>query len=328
MNEQTPSTTSTDASGRASPAAWERETLQKLLTESLREQRARRRWGIFFKLLGFVYAAVILAWLIDWGSIVEKKPRGAHTAVVAVEGAIGPDGPANADNTIEALRAAFKDKGTRGVVLRINSPGGSPVQAGQIYDEVKRLRAQHKDIAVYAVIEEMGLSAGYYVAAAADRVYVDRASLVGSIGALISSFGLTGAMDKLGIERRLLTAGADKGFLDPFSPMTGAQRAHAQAMLEDIHQQFIAAVKSGRGDRLKPSKEVFSGLFWTGAQSIELGLADDFGSVQSVAREVVKAPELVEYTRRESLFDRVARRVGAQFAAALRASLTDAPVWR
>jgi protease-4 len=312
----------------AGPVGWEREMLQKLLTDALREQRARRRWGIFFKLLGFAYFAAILWWIFDIGGVGEPKARGPHTAVIAIEGAIGPSTRANADNTIEALRAAFKDKGTRGIVLRINSPGGSPVQAGLIYDEIRRLRAERKDVAVYAVIEELGASAAYYVAAAADKVYVNRASLVGSIGVLIDSFGFTGAMEKLGIERRLLTAGANKGLLDPFSPMSDAQRAHAQALLDDIHQQFIAAVRGGRGESLKNSNELFSGLIWTGAQSIKLGLADDFGSVRSVARDVIKAPELIDYTRRENILDRVARRVGAEFGAALRASLTDAPAWR
>lgn len=331
MNEQEPTTSAHDSGARPvapNPIGWERATLEKLLTESLREQRARRRWSIFFRLLGFAYLAVVLWWLIDLGGVGDTKARGPHTAVIAIEGAIGPSARANADNTIEALRAAFKDKGTRGIVLRINSPGGSPVQAGLIYDEIKRLRAEHKDVAVYAVIEELGASAAYYVAAAADKVYVNRASLVGSIGVLIDGFGFTGAMEKLGIERRLLTAGANKGLLDPFSPMSDAQRAHAQAMLDDIHRQFIAAVKSGRGDSLQESKELFSGLIWTGAQSIKLGLADDFGSVRSVAREVVKAPELVDYTRRENILDRVARRVGAEFGAALRATLTEAPGWR
>jgi protease-4 len=331
MNEQAPTSPAHEGGARpgpSSPMGWEREALEKLLAESLRERRARRRWGIFFRLLGFAYLAVILWWLIDLGGVTETKTRGPHTAVIAIEGTIGPSARANADHTIEALRAAFKDKGTRGIVLRINSPGGSPVQAGLIYDEIRRLRAEHKDIAVYAVIEELGASAAYYVAAAADKVYVNRASLVGSIGVLIDGFGFTGAMEKLGIERRLLTAGANKGLLDPFSPMSDAQRAHAQAMLDDIHRQFIAAVKGGRGDSLKESNELFSGLIWTGAQSIKLGLADDFGSVQSVAREVVKAPELIDYTRRENILDRVARRVGAEFGAALRASLTDAPAWR
>jgi protease-4 len=331
MNEQESASGAHQDGGRAAaagPTGWEREMLQKLLTDSLREQRLRRRWSIFFRLLAFAYFAVLLWWLIDVGSIGETKPRGPHTAVIALEGTIGPNTRANADNTIEALRAAFKDKGTRGIVLRINSPGGSPVQAGLIYDEIRRLRAEHKDIGVYAVIEELGTSAAYYVAAAADRVYVDRASLVGSIGVLIDGFGFTGAMEKLGIERRLLTAGANKGLLDPFSPMSDAQRAHAQAMLDDIHQQFIAAVKSGRAARLGETKELFSGLIWTGAQSIKLGLADDYGSVRSVARDVVKAPELVDYTRRENIVDRVARRFGAEFGAALRASLTEVPAWR
>lgn len=301
--------------------------MRTLLLETLREQRARRRWSIFFRLLTFAYITLFLAWLFDVGHWRGVDPTADHTAVIDIKGQIGVEAETNAEATVEALRAAFGDAGTRGVILRINSPGGSPVQAGLIYDEVRRLRAQHKDTPVYAVIEELGASAAYYVAASADRVYVNRASLVGSIGVLIDSFGFTGAMDKLGIERRLLAAGTNKSILDPFSPMSAAQRTHTQAMLDNIHQQFIKAVRDGRGDRLREAPELFSGLFWTGEQSVQLGLVDELGSVDGVAREVIKADTVVDYTRQQGLLDRAARRLGARFGAALKATLTQ-PSWR
>lgn len=313
------------ASAAPAPAAptWEQQTLRELLVETLKEQRARRRWNIFFRLVTLVYVTVFLVWLLDLGNFGGVDAGEAHTAVIDIEGEIGFDAQTTAEATVESLQAAFRDSGARGVILRINSPGGSPVQAGLIYDEVRRLRAEHKDKPVYAVIEELGASAAYYVAAAADRVYVNRASLVGSIGVLIDSFGFTGAMDKLGIERRLLAAGANKGMLDPFSPMSPAQRTHAQAMLDNIHQQFITAVREGRGERLQETPEIFSGLVWTGEQGVKLGLVDELGSVESVARDVIKAETLVDYTQRRSLLDRAARQLGARFGAAFRSALTQ-----
>ena len=242
---------------------------------------------------------------------------GKHTALVQVNGVIANDSAASAEQITAGLQAAFKDSNTMGVVLRINSPGGSPVQAGQINDEIRRLRAQHPNIPLYAVVEDVCASGGYYIAVAADQIFVNRASLVGSIGVLMDGFGFSGVLNKLGVERRLLTAGDNKGFLDPFSPLDPKQRAHAQQMLDDIHAQFIDVVKRGRGDRLKADPQIFSGLVWTGERSIELGLADALGSVEYVAREVIKADTIVDYTPRENIAERVVRRFGAASAEAL-----------
>jgi protease-4 len=233
-----------------------------------------------------------------------------HTAMVAIKGEIASEGDASAENIMAAMRSALEDSGSRALVLLINSPGGSPVQAGIINDEIHRLKKLHGK-PVYAVVEESCASAAYYIAAAADQIYVDKASIVGSIGVLMDGFGFTGLMDKLGVERRLMTAGENKGFLDPFSPQTAAQRKHAQAMLNQIHEQFIGVVKTGRADRLKESPDMFSGLFWTGQQAVDMGLADALGSLDSVAREVVKASDVVDYTRHENVAERLAKRFGA-----------------
>lgn len=294
---------------------WERSIIEKLALESLAEQRRKRRWGIFFRFLGFAYLTFLILMLGDWGDPAEKLGEGKkHTALIQLNGVIKPTGEASAEKITEALQAAFKDRGTQGVILRINSPGGSPVQSGIINDEIKRLRAKHPDIPLYAVVEDVCASGGYYVAAAADRIYVDKASIVGSIGVLMDGFGFTGTMDKLGVERRLLTAGQNKGFLDPFSPQDAQHKQHAQFLLDDIHKQFIDVVRAGRGKRLKESPELFSGLMWTGARSIELGLADGLGSVESVARDVIKADDIRDYTMRASLGERFARQFGADMA--------------
>lgn len=294
---------------------WERRIVEKLALETLAEQKRRRRWGIFFKLLGFVYLTFLIVVLGDWDSTAEKLADGKkYTALVQLNGVIKSTGEASAEKIVEALQAAFKDQATQGVVLRINSPGGSPVQSGIINDEIRRLRAKHPDIPLYAVVEDVCASGGYYVAAAADRIYVDKASIVGSIGVLVDGFGFTGAMDKLGVERRLLTAGQNKGFLDPFSPQDDQHKQHAQLLLDDIHKQFIEVVRKGRGKRLKESPDLFSGLMWTGAKSVELGLADGLGSVEYVAREVIKAEDIRDYTMRASLTERFARQFGADMA--------------
>ncbi|HUN90822.1 MAG TPA: S49 family peptidase [Burkholderiaceae bacterium] len=324
--------TAAEGSARpADPAQVERQALQDLLLETVREQRARRRWGIFFKLLGLGYLTVVLAWIGDlvpsWGFLSRSDAKAPHTAMIAVDGEIEADSPTNADNMIGALQAAFDDAGTRAVVLRINSPGGSPVQAGMVYDEIQRQRASHPGVPVYAVIEEIGASGAYYIAAAADEIYVNKASIVGSVGVLIDGFGFTGAMQKLGVERRLLTAGTNKAILDPFSPLSDAHRRHAQSTIDEVHRQFIDAVRTGRGDRLKETPDMFSGLFWTGATSVELGLADGFGSVDSVARDIVEAPDVIDYTRQDDLLDRVARRLGTRFAKSFRAAVRE-PSWR
>jgi protease-4 len=299
-----PARTAADAPG------WERATIETLLMATLVEQRRARRWSIFFRLLGAGLALLFLAVALGLIRAPDSTRVGRHTAVIDIEGVLESGGQSDADAVISALRAAFEDGSTAGVVLRINSPGGSPVQAGIISDEIGRLRGLHPNVPVYAVVEEVCASGGYYVAAAADRIYVDKASLVGSIGVLMDGFGFTEAMGKLGVERRLLTAGENKGFLDPFSPLSDAQRDHARRMLTVIHQQFIETVRKGRGERLKDSPELFSGLVWTGATSVELGLADALGSVRSVARDVVKAEELVDYTQRPSVVERFAKRAG------------------
>jgi len=294
---------------------WERKVLERLASAALAEEKSRRRWGIFFKILGFAYLTLVLLLLVDWGDPTDSLPDGKkHTALVELEGVISADGQASAENITEALKKAFKDKTTQGVVLRINSPGGSPVQSGRINDEIGRLRAKYPTIPLYVVVEDMCASGGYYIAAAADQIYVDKASVVGSIGVLMDGFGFTGTMDKLGVERRLLTAGENKGFLDPFSPQDAKQLEHAKLLLEDIHKQFIEVVRKGRGKRLKETPELFSGLMWTGAQAVQLGLADGFGSVDYVAREVIKAEDIKDYTVKQSLADRLARQFGADVA--------------
>jgi len=300
---------------------WERKVLEKVALAAVDEQRRARRWSIFFKLLGFAYLSVLLVLLADWEGFDAEKKSARHTALVELRGVIHAKGDTNADDIVAALQAAFDDKGSVAVVLRINSPGGSPVQAGIIADEIRRLRAKHKDKPLYAVVEDVCASGGYYVAAAADQIFVDKASIVGSIGVLMDGFGFTGTMDKLGIERRLLTAGENKGFLDPFSPQNAAHKAHAQQMLDDIHRQFIAVVKKGRGERLKESPEMFSGLMWTGAKSVELGLADALGSLEYVAREVVKAEEIRDYTIKPNFAEKLARRFGADMAEGLAEAL-------
>ena len=294
---------------------WERRIIEKLALEALAEQKRRRRWGIFFKILGFAYLTFLIVALGDWGDTAEKLGDGKkHTALIQLNGVIKSTGEASSEKITEALQAAFKDRGTQGVVLRINSPGGSPVQSGIINDEIRRLRSKHPEIPLYAVVEDVCASGGYYVAAAADRIFVDKASIVGSIGVLMDGFGFTGTMDKLGVERRLLTAGENKGFLDPFSPQDAQHKEHAQILLDDIHKQFIDVVRKGRGKRLKESPELFSGLMWTGAKSIELGLADELGSVEYVAREVIKAEDIRDYTMRASLTERFARQFGTDVA--------------
>ncbi|TMG77494.1 MAG: S49 family peptidase [Betaproteobacteria bacterium] len=295
---------------------WEREVIEKLALAALKEQRRSRRWGIFFKLLGFAYLTVLLLIALDWRAQ-DGFTAGKHTALVDVVGVIDPKGDASADRVTAALQGAFKDKNTQGVVLRINSPGGSPVQAGIIYDEIRRLRGVYPNVPMYAVVEDICASGGYYIAAAADKIYVDKASIVGSIGVIMDGWGFTGTMEKLGVQRRVLVSGENKAFLDPFSPIDEKQRKHAQSMLDDIHKQFIDVVRKGRGKRLKESSDLFSGLLWTGARSVELGLSDGFGSVDFVAREVIKAEDIVDFTQKENLAERFAKRFGGAMAGAL-----------
>jgi len=300
---------------------WERRVLERLATDGLREQRRARRWGIFFKLLAFGFLFFVLFAALGAWTGSERLCLDKCTAMVEIQGEIDATGRASADNVIAGLQAAFKNKGTQGVVLKINSPGGSPVQAGEINDEIRRLRGKYPDTPIYAVVEEICASGAYYVAVAADKIYVDKASLVGSIGVIMDGFGFVGTLDKLGIERRALTAGDNKAFLDPFLPLSAKQKEYAQQMLGDIHQQFVAVVRAGRGSRIKDSPELFSGLVWNGRRSIELGLTDALGSVRSVARDVVKAEDIVDFTVQENVAERVARKFGAAMGSSVAASI-------
>lgn len=312
--------------GPVEASGWERATLEKLAFASLTEQRLTRRWRNFVRLawLGFF---IILAWVVIDQNGPSKDVSTPHTAVVEIKGEIASGADASAELLVSALRGAFEDEGAQAVVLLINSPGGSPVQAGIINDEIRRLKAKHKK-PVYAVVEESCASAAYYIAVAADQIFVDKASIVGSIGVLMDGFGFTGLMDKLGVERRLMTAGENKGFLDPFSPQTEKQRLFAQTMLDQIHKQFIDVVKAGRGARLKETPETFSGLFWSGQQAIELGLADQLGSLDFVAREIVKAEDIVDYTRRENVAERLVKRFGASIGEGSVRALKSLPTVR
>lgn len=294
---------------------WERRIIEKLASEGLTEQRRRRRWGIFFKVLGFAYLTFILLIAFDWPDSRDGLPDGKkHTAVVRLAGVISSRGDASAEHVVSGLQAAFEDKNTAGVVLLINSPGGSPVQAGIINDEIHRLRAKYPDTPIHAVVEDVCASGGYYVAVAADRIYVDKASIIGSIGVLMDGFGFTGTMDKLGVERRLLTAGENKGFLDPFSPQNAQHKAHAQQMLGEIHQQFIKVVRDGRGKRLKETSDMYSGLMWSGARSVEMGLSDGFGTVDSIARDVFNAEDIRDYSVKPNFAEKLAKQFGADMA--------------
>jgi protease-4 len=311
------------------PPAWERAVLERVALQALQEQRRARQWSALFKLLWLIFALLLLSAWLGWIGRDDKdmasSASGRYTALVDLEGIIAPEGKASADKIIKALDRAFKASGTAGVVLRINTPGGSPVQAGQINDEMRRLRAKYPGTPLYVVVQDLCASGGYYVAVAADKIYVDKASMIGSIGVIISSFGFTGAMEKLGIDRRAYTAGENKDFLDPFSPERPADKAHAQEMIGEIHQQFIKVVREGRGKRLKETPDTFSGLVWTGEKSVELGLADGLGSLDYVAREVIKADKVVDFSPRENYFEQLSERFGTSVGESVaRAALRSA----
>jgi len=295
---------------------WQQQTIEKLALSGLQEQKSARRWSIFFKALMFIYLFVVLFLALGWlGGT--KAGTGEHTALIEIAGVIEAGGDVNADSVITSLNDAYESKGTKGIILRINSPGGSPVQSGIIFDEIRRQKKLHPSIPVYAVVEDICASGGYYIAAAADKIYVDKASIVGSIGVLMDGYGLTEVMKKVGVERRLLTAGENKAMLDPFSPVNPKHQALAQAMLNQIHEQFKTVVRQGRGNRLVEDNETFSGLFWSGEQSIKIGLADALGSADYVAREVIKQEEIVDYSYQDSVVDRFAKRLGASMAKAI-----------
>ena len=326
-NEVTPAATPPNAApepaqrGTTPAPGWERDALRDLLTEQLKVSRANRRWR-WLRFISFSAAVIAAVWWVMKDGAQPVMQSASHTAVVTVSGVISSDGEANAEDINQALRAAFEDEGAKAVVLLINSPGGSPVQAGIVSDEMLRLKAIYKK-PLYAVIEETGASAAYYIAASADDIFVDKASVVGSIGVLMDGFGFTDLMQKLGIERRLMTAGENKGFLDPFSETTPRQKAHVQRVLNQIHAQFIEVVRAGRGTRLQETEDTFSGLFWTGEQAVELGLADQLGGLDYVAREVAQAPEIIDYTLRENVAERLVR----QFGAAVGAGAVRAIAW-
>ncbi len=303
MSEQTPQDTQDETK-------WQRDVLEKLAFSALNEQKTARRWSTLFKSLAFAYVLVLI--LMGLGIMNNgKKSFEAHTALIDIAGVIEAGGQVSADSVLSSLRDAYDSNATKGIILRINSPGGSPVQAGIINDEIKRLRKLHPNIPVYAVVEDICASGGYYIAAAADKIYVDKASIIGSIGVLMDGYGFTEVMKKVGVERRLMTAGENKAMLDPFSPLNPKHQALAQAMLNEVHDQFKTVVRQGRGSRLKETPEVFSGLFWSGEQSIKLGLADALGSADYVAREVIKQEAIVDFTYQDDFASRIAKRIGA-----------------
>ncbi|MCW8853219.1 MAG: S49 family peptidase [Gammaproteobacteria bacterium] len=294
---------------------WQKDVLETIATEGLKEQKRTRRWGIFFKLLTFIYLFVLLAVFypvtdISHGAIPGKK----HTALVNLKGVIAPGSDASADKIITALRDAFEHKDTAGVILRINSPGGSPVQSGYIYDEILRLREKYPNTPMHAVITDICASGGYYVAAAAEKIYADQASIVGSVGVRMDNFGFVEAMKKLGVERRTLTAGENKALLDPFAPVDPKVNKHLQGLLTNVHNQFIFAIKQGRGDRLKEVEGMFSGLIWTGDQSVDIGLVDELASSSQVARDVIGAENIVDFTLEGDFFERFSKALSTQMA--------------
>lgn len=315
MSEQSPITTHSEKKQEESPA-WERKALEHLAFSALKEQRRARRWNIFFKL---IFAAYLLTFLLLYlpDRITVPGMAAPHTALIEIDGIISANAPASAENIKEGLQAAFENEYTTGVILRINSPGGSPVQTSYISDEIHRLRQKHPNIPIYAVIADICASGGYYIAAAADQIYADKASIVGSIGVVMSSFGFVDAIKKLGIERRLFAAGAHKGFLDPFSPIKESEIQRIKDMLETIHKQFIEVVKESRGNRLKNDPALFSGLIWTGEKALALGLIDGLGSSDYVAREIIGAEKIVDYTPQPQFLERFAGRLGAALASML-----------
>ncbi len=303
-------------------AEFEQALVSKIALEAITEQRRARRWSVFFKLFMVGYISIFTVYYLVDGMVGPSLGGVKHTALIDISGVISADSEASADYIVSGLRAAFEDKNTAGIILRINSPGGSPVQAGYVNDEIYRLRDEYPDIPIYSVITDVCASGGYYIAAAADKIYADKASVVGSIGVIMSGFGFVDSIEKLGVERRLLHAGKNKGFLDPFSPLKAEDVKHVETLLTDIHQQFVDVVRKGRGDRLANDEKIFSGLIWTGEQSIALGLVDALGSAGYVAREVIGVEEIVDFTKRKTFLDQFANKIGATFIRAIDATLT------
>ena len=295
--------------------AWEQKTLEKLIFETLKEQRRRRRWNVFFRLLFFILLFAIVYSLWPNNDLTAGAVRGKnHVALINIDGVIAANNEASADNIIDALHDAFKDKATKAIILSINSPGGSPVQASQVYDEMRYLRAKHKDVKVYAVCSDLCASAAYFIASSADYIYADPSSLVGSIGVLLDGFGFVDTMQKVGVQRRLFISGIHKGFLDPFSPMKPDEQQYAQNLIDNVHQTFIQKVEQGRGNRLKSDPNLFSGLVWTGNQALPLGLIDGYGDVISVSRDIIKNEHIIDYTVKPNVFDQISGSFGSEFA--------------
>lgn len=305
-------------------SGWEREMIEKLAFAALTEQQKARRWSNVFKLLMFAYLIgifVMMAWpRFKEGVSGSTKP---HAAIINVQGVIAENEEASADNIIEGMRDAAKDENTKGIILKINSPGGSPVQSAYVYDEIKRLKQKYPKLPIYAVVSDICASGGYYIASASDKIFVNQASIIGSIGVIMNGFGFVDVIKKVGVERRLLTAGEHKAMLDPFSPAKPDENAHMQTLLNDVHKQFIDAVKAGRGNRLVKSDNMFTGLVWTGAEGVKLGLADGFGTVDSIARDVIGTEETVDFTPQEQLFDKLAGKLGASFGHALSSAVQN-----
>jgi protease-4 len=299
-------------------SGWEREVIEKLAMASITEQTRARRWSVFFKSLMFAYLialfGVAMYPTIKEGLETETKD---HTAVIDVVGVIAEDKDTNAANIIESLRDAVKDKNTKGIILHSNSPGGSPVQSAYVYEEIRKIKKEHPDLPVYAVVSDICASGCYYIASASDKIFVNQSSLIGSIGVLMDGFGFVDIMQKLGVERRLLTAGAHKAMLDPFSPPKADETKYMQGLLDQVHQQFIGAVKAGRGERLKETPEMFSGLVWTGEAGVKLGVADGFGNDDYVARDIIGAEKMVDFTQQGRLLDKIAGKLGASFGQAI-----------
>jgi protease-4 len=299
-------------------AGWEREVLEKVALAAVTEQARARRWSVFFKSLVFLYLCVLLT-LFTFPNIMEGMSGDTeeHTAVIDIVGMIAEDKDANADSIIKSLKNAVKDTNTKGIILHANSPGGSPVQSSYVYDEIRRIKKEHPDLPIYTVVSDICASGCYYIASASDKIFVNQASLIGSIGVLMDGFGFVNVMEKLGVERRLLTAGTHKAMLDPFSPPKEDETRYMQGLLDQVHQQFIGAVKAGRGDRLKDAPELFSGLVWTGEEGVKLGVADAFGNDDYVAKEVIGVENKVDFTQQEQLLDRIAGKLGASFGQAI-----------
>ena len=324
MDNQQANESEMNANNEQTPG-WERGVLEKIAMAAVTEQRRARRWGVFFKLLMFAYliAVGVMAFYPKFENKLSGGDGKQHTAIIDVVGVIAENEAANADSIIEGLRHALKDKNTKGVILNVNSPGGSPVQAAYVFAEIRRLKEKHPDIPINAVVSDICASGGYYIAAAADNIYVSQASMIGSIGVIMNGFGFVNTMDKLGVDRRLIIAGKHKALMDPFSAVNSEENEHMQTLVNDVHQQFIAAVRQGRGDRLVETDELFSGLVWTGAQGVKLGLADDFGSIDSVARDIIGAKKKLNFTPQEALLDKLAGRFGASFGQALGSAISS-----